>query len=321
MSRRQRYLLGGLAALLFALTYTPFLAPPVKSTVPAPLAAQNMAEFWRPVDVGSADLFNGPWGAAFAPDPAATYTFVDAKTHGASPGLSVRAPNGVEWSVKQGDEGPVEPTLSRILSAVGYHQPPVYYLRSFTLSRGDRVEQAAGGRFRPKLKIIREDGDWSWQQNPFVGTPPYQGLLVMLLLFNSSDVKNSNNSIYKLREPREGASRWFVARDIGSSLGETGRLDARGSDPDLFDRQPFITGVRSGFVEFGGYRGWHQELFRNRITVADVHWACALLGQLSDQQWLDAFRAGGYAPEIRTRFIRRIKAKITEGLTLDTSRH
>ena len=48
-----------------------------------------------------------------------------------------------EW-----DEGPVEVALSRVLSAVGYHQPPVYYLSSFMMSdpAGSRVE--GGGRFR-----------------------------------------------------------------------------------------------------------------------------------------------------------------------------
>jgi hypothetical protein len=37
---------------------------------------------------------------------------------------------------------------------------------------------------------------------------------------------------------------------------------------------------------------------------------------LTDQQWQDAFRAGGYAPELANRFIRRFKQKIDEGLAL-----
>jgi hypothetical protein len=137
------------------------------------------------------------------------------------------------------------------------------------------------------------------------------------MIFNSSDVKNTNNSIYKLAEPREGAARWLVVRDLGSALGETGRLDAREGDPDLFEQQPFITGVRNGFVEFGGYHGWHQELFRSRITPSDVKWACALLGRLSDDQWAGAFRAGGYPPAVAARFIRGIKKKIEQGRALN----
>lgn len=298
--------------MLFAMVYAPFIAPPVKPTTPPGVAEREMAELWQPNDVRSADLFNGPWGAELAPDPDATYTFLEPKKHGASPGLSARDPKGLEWSVKQGNEGPIEPTVSRVLSAIGYHQPPVYYLPSFNLLRGTQIERAPGGRFRPKSKLLKEDGEWSWQQNPFVGTPQYQGLLAVLLLFNSSDIKNANNSIYELAEPREGASRWYVVRDVGAALGETARLDAARGNPELFERIPFITGVRHGFVEFN-YHSWHQELVSERITPADVRWACERLGQLSDQQWTDAFRAGGWAPDVADRFIRRIKAKIQEG--------
>jgi hypothetical protein len=37
---------------------------------------------------------------------------------------------------------------------------------------------------------------------------------------------------------------------------------------------------------------------------------------LTDRQWKDAFRAGGYPPELADRFIRRFKQKIDEGLTI-----
>jgi hypothetical protein len=318
LSRRSRWLLGGAAGLLFAMAYAPFIAPPVKPVGPPGVTAVDMSQFWNPVDTAAADLFNGPWGEAYAPDPESTYVFVEAKIKGASPGMTVEDASGRAWSVKQGREASVEPTLSRVLSALGYHQPPVFFLRSFVLSRDGRIARAEGGRFRPKIPGFREAGDWSWQQNPFVGTPPYQGLLVVLLLFNSSDLKNDNNSIYELAEPRESASRWFVVRDIGAALGETARIDPPRGNPDLFEQAPFITGVRDGFVEFA-YEGWHQELVRRRITPADVAWACTRLAQLSDRQWGDAFRAGGYDPNTADRFIRRIKLKIAEGRRLELS--
>jgi hypothetical protein len=228
LSRRQRWLLGGVAALLFALAHTPFIAPPVRPTVPASADAGDLSQFWRPVDIEAADLFYGPWGAAFAPDPDATYTFLEPKRSGNSPGMTVR-------------------------------EAPVYHLPSFLVLRDGRVDRVEGGRFRPKLDGVEESGSWSWQQNPFVGTPPYQGLLVLLMILNSSDIKNANNSIYELSEPREGATRWFVVRDLGASLGETARLDPPRGDPDRFERVPFITSITDGFVRFN-YRGWHQEL-------------------------------------------------------------
>ena len=314
--RDQRLKKTILITFVLAAANIPFIVVSIRPTVTPAVAQQQMAELWRePTDISSIDLFNGPWGAAASPDPNATYSFVKAKLHGNSPGLTARDSKGIEWSVKQGAEGPIEVTFSRVLSAIGYHQPPVYFLPSFALERGGRVEQAPGGRFRAKHDALAEMGNWSWQQNPFVGTKPYQGLLVVLLLFNSSDLKDSNNTVYALTSPREGSMRWYVVRDVGSALGETAKLDAKEGDPDLFERLRFVTGVRNGFVDFN-YHGWHQELFNNRITPDDVRWACAWLAKLSDAQWHDAFRAGRFDVALADRFIRRIKAKIDEGLLL-----
>ncbi|HKA02065.1 MAG TPA: hypothetical protein VKE70_36390 [Candidatus Solibacter sp.] len=275
-----------------------------------------MAELWQAANKAeAADTFNGPWGAELPPDPKAVFTFIRSKTHGNSPGLTVRDPEGTEWSVKQGPEGPVEVTVSRVLSAVGYHQPPVYYLKSMAVDHGSWVERASGGRFRPHIKSFKQVGEWSWQQNPFVGTRPYQGLLVILMVFNASDLKNSNNSLYELKQGREGARRWFVVRDLGAALGDTGRLDPRRGDPDIFERLSFVTGVSNGFVKFNNH-GFHQELLRDRITTEDVRWACNLLARLNDGQWEGAFRAGGFQADVAQRFIRRIKEKVHEGQQL-----
>jgi hypothetical protein len=39
-----------------------------------------------------------------------------------------------------------------------------------------------------------------------------------------------------------------------------------------------------------------------------------LLSRLSDDQWQDAFRAGGYNPEQTARYVAKMKAKIAQGL-------
>ena len=91
-------------------------------------------------------------------------------------------------------------------------------------------------------------------------------------------------------------------------------LDAPRGDVDVFEKTPFITGVVNGRVTFD-WRGRHDALI-NDITPADVRWICARLQRLSDAQWRDAFRAGGYTPEDTARFIRRLKQKIAEGLAL-----
>ena len=307
-----RFILPTMLAL-----YYPGCAPTVEPTMPAANAV--VAELWqspRAESMATRDLFYGPWGKEHAPDPRATYTFIARKQHGTNPGMTVRDPQGREWQVKQpphtiqGAEGPVEVVLSRVLSAVGYHQPPVYFLPSLTVRDAAGTHVEPGGRFRLKEASIKSDATWSWQQNPFVGTRPYGGLLVILAMFGSSDLKNDNNALYDVRNPRGGPARWYVVRDLGTALGETGRFAPRRGDPDVFERQPFILDVQDGFVRFH-YRGWHQELFR-QITPADLAFAVDLLDELTGQQWRDAFRAGGYPSRTAARFIARLQQRIDE---------
>jgi hypothetical protein len=304
---------------LVTAVYYPVCAARVEPTMPPSEAP--LAEFWEaPTNIASRDLFYGPWGSELAPNPTDIYTFVERKHQGTNPGMTVQDALGREWHVKQpphndeGDEGPTEVTLSRVLSALGYHQPPVYYLPSLTFrdARGTHVEP--GGRFRLTEKSMKHIGTWSWQQNPFVGMRPYQGLLVILMMFNSSDVKNENNALYKVKQPEGGPKQWYVVRDLGMALGETARLAPQRGDLAIFEREPFITDVKDGFVQFN-YHGWHHELFK-RISPDDVTWASGWLGQLSDRQWSDAFRAGGYEPAVADRFIRRLHQKIAEGRRL-----
>ena len=294
--------------------YVPFCAP-----VPEPVTTRSIKveSLWKPPDdVASINLYDGPWDRSHAPDPFAVYALVEHKHTGTNPGLTVIDERGRQWSVKQapphgaGAEGPIEVVLSRVLSAVGYHQPPLYYLPSFVYRDdwGTRIE--GGGRFRLKEKTLKDRGEWSWQRNPFVGTQPYQGLLVMLLLFNSSDLKNTNNTLYEHRVG-DMTEPWYVVRDLGTALGRTGRWAPRRGDATRYARDPFIVGVHDGIVEFG-YQGWHQELIRNRISVADVHWAAARLGSLSDRQWRDAFLAGGFTPGAAEPFIAAVKDRIAQ---------
>ena len=305
--------------VVFAM-YMPTCVPrAVLPTVPE--GDVRVAELWeRPLDIWSQDLFFGPWGPERAPDPDATYTFIEKKRGGVNPGMTVRDPLGRVWKVKQPAldgrlaEGPIEVVLSRVLSAVGYHQPPVYYLRAFTVTDASGTRRTLGGRFRLDDPSLKDVGEWSWQQNPFVGTRPYQGLLVILLMFNSSDLKNSNNTLYKFRHA-DRVDRWYVVRDIGTALGGTGRITPPRGEIERFERHGFIEGVENGFVNFE-YHGWHQELIRGRITPHDVEWACSLLDDLTDSQWREAFLAGGYEPVLSDRFIRRLQAKVREGLAL-----
>jgi hypothetical protein len=297
-------------------------AAEIHPTVSPPIAASRIAELWEaPADISTLDLLNGPWGAAHAPDAHDTYTFLRKKRKGTNPGVTVRDSQGREWHVKQGVEAQPEVLLSHVLSAVGYHQPPVYYLPSFTLTDESGQHTAPGGRFRLHDKTLKDRGEWSWDQNPFVGTQPYQGLLVILVMFNSADLKNENNTLYEVKRRHEEPENWFVVRDLGSSLGEVGRFNPKENKPDVFERLGFITGVSGGFVGFA-YHGVHGNLVDHRIRPDDVRWASRLLAELTDEQWQDAFRGAGYMPSVANRFIRKVRQKIEDGQRLrpETSR-
>jgi hypothetical protein len=288
-------------------------------------AAQPMGAAQEQVDLAplwiepgpDRDLFHGVGGARLAPDPDATYRVIEIKVGGFSEGYDVVDEAGREWSAKFPPEAPTEVVASRILWGLGYHQPPIYFLSEWTATHAVTPNPQLPGRFRekePDLHGLEDEGDWSFYDNPFNGTRQMAGLIVLQALLGNSDLKDSNNSLFELDEPLEGASTWYVVRDVGHTFGRTGVFDAPGGDVDVFERTAFILGVDGDRVMLE-YQGKHSQLFED-IRIDDVRWICERLAALSDTQWDDAFRAGGYPPPIADRFIASLKQKIADGLAL-----
>jgi hypothetical protein len=184
----------------------------------------------------------------------ASFAFVARDTSGWSPGFDVRSEDGTDWRVKLGPEAQSEVVSSRVLWAIGFHRPPTYFLERWALTGIESGPQPPG-RFRPSLANRKVTGDWSWYENPFVGSRAFGGLIVANLILNSWDWKTSNNKIH-------------------------------------------------GRPEFD-YRGSYRDVIET-VTSADVRWVCGLLNRLSDEQWRDAFRAGGYDPEQTGRYLTQI---------------
>ena len=286
----------------------------------------DVGQLWvEPRDLESRDLFYGVGGASLAPDRSAVYELVAVDNSGYSAGYDVRDPQGTHWSVKLGIEAQPELVASRVLWAVGYHQPLVYVLTHWTLAEQQQQSSHGLARFRREPPNHKVGADWSWYQNPFVTTQAFRGLVVASLILNNWDWKTSNNKIYDVVEG-DRTRRMFVVRDLGASLGKTSfpsllkwtpfRAMAQGSRNDIvdFEEQGFIKGVEDGRVQFD-YRGIHTPLV-NMLTVEDVVWTCKLMARISDQQWRDAFRAAGYEEAEQRRYIAKLKSKISEGLAL-----
>jgi hypothetical protein len=239
----------------------------------------------------------------------------------------VKDSTGRLWSVKLGVEAQSEVTASRILWAMGFPQPVTYYVRQFTLS-GTDAGVKTNARFRTDVDQWRPAGEWSWYENPFVGTQPFRGLVVAQLVLNNWDMKTSNNRLYEATDPSATPRRQFVVRDVGSSLGHSKQfrlfalLGTRGiqgskNNIDDFERQGFIERVEGDKVYFD-YRGLNQPLV-DTVTVPDVIWACEQLAKIPDAHWQAAFQAGAYPQTDADRYINKIKAKISQGLALKTA--
>lgn len=270
-----------------------------------------MAELWvEPGNIAARDLFWGAGGRALAPRNGATFKFKEEKVGGYSPGLTVEDADGREWSAKQGPEAQTEVVASRIYWAVGYHQPPTYFVAEWNVDGGPSPGRQNSARFRPEIgKVIN---DWSLHQNPFVGTQPYRGLIALTVILNNWDIKPSQNKIYEFDTPRGGARRWYVMRDLGATFGRPKWPDGSRNDPDDFEKHPFILGFDGDRPRFAD-QGRHDELL-TQLRRRDVRWISERLARITDRQLADAFRAAGYSDQIAGRFIARLKAKIAEGL-------
>ena len=311
---------GAVACLVVACVSTACARPTISSSPinqPAPQVA--VTELWsEPTDIAERDLFWGGSRRAEAPPTDDPYTVLSLDKTGYSRGYNVKGPDGREWDVKVGDEVQTEVVLSRILWALGYYQPQTFYMTGWQLA-GNWDNEGEPARFR--LRSDHEsDGEWAWLENPFAGTRPLQGLVAINLVLNNWDFKTSNNRVYRLRDDKAEPAKRYVVQDLGASLGKPrGLPHYRGTRNDVedYEKLTLIRKIDGSKVELD-YKGQHTDVLK-KLTPADIVWGCELLNRLSDAQLDDAFRAADYPPEIRQRYITKIRSKIREGLALRTT--
>lgn len=293
------------------------------------------AVLWRdPGPVESLDLFYGPGGREHAPDPDGTYTFVQEVTNrrknGRSPKFDVHDEQGVEWRVKLGHEPQSETAATRLLWAAGYLADEDYYLPEFkvtgliTLRHGRKWTSGDGTVRNARLERRRERGkseEWSWFDNPFLGTKELNGLRVMMALLNNWDLKTQNNSVIDV-----GDERHYLVSDVGCTFGKTGNEFTRSvSKLEDYSRSPFIESTTSETVDFvmhsrpsfilavavPYYRDrTRMERIAQDIPRADARWIGQRLGRLSRRQIEDSFRAAGYTDEELDRYTAVVQERI-----------
>ena len=305
--------LGVIAVACVAVSCTqPLVQTPDARRSPSP----SMVQLWaNPTDLDQRDLLWGAGRSGNAPSTRTMYTVLKKDDTGFSRGYDVADPDGRKWRIKVGEEAQPEVVLSRILWALGYYQPETYYVTKWQLAGQWELEgQPARFRFESDHK---SDGEWDWRDNPFAGSTPLHGLIVINYLLNNWDLKKTQNRIYVLHDTKAEPMRRYVVQDLGASLGKPRTLPlpiGSRNDVDGFERVDLVKKIDGPEVTLD-YRGQHRELLRD-ISIADVVWACELMNRLSDAQLDDAFEAGGYPPNIRERYIRKIRAKLQEGLDL-----
>jgi hypothetical protein len=176
----------------------------------------------------------------------------------------------------------------------------------------------------------KKTSDWNWRKNPFIGKREFNGLRVMMALISNWDLKDENNAVFANRN----GSQQYLVTDLGTSFGASGdRWTEVGSKNNLsaYEKSKFITKVTPTYVDFGFPRFppflyvfdlahyVHQVRLRwvgNRIPRDDAKWIGSLLGQLSTEQIVDAFRAGAYSPDEAAAFAKAVQSRIAELIQL-----
>ncbi|HEX4155839.1 MAG TPA: hypothetical protein VHY48_09510 [Acidobacteriaceae bacterium] len=302
-------------------------------------AEVHNASLWQdPGDIAAKDMFYGAGGKNG--QPMSPFRFTSEDTNGTNPKFNVTDRNGANWRVKLGTESKPEVVASRLLWAVGYYVNDDYLLhvatiRGLRMKRGKNLthngDQVINARFERKPGAETKVAIWQWKNNPFRDTREFNGLRVMMAVLNNWDLKDVNNAVYT--DKRTG-HQIFLVSDIGATFAtntlEMSHTKDKGNVQSYIDSK-FITHTTPTTVDFatpgaptavllksGGVlakdyldrKGF--EWIGDNIPRDDARWIGSLLGQLSHQQLVDAFRAGDFTPEETNEYITVLESRIAQ---------
>lgn len=296
------------------------------------------AVLWHdPGNIRNRDLYYGPGSKERAPAP--PFHFIKEVKEGGMPKFEVEDARGVKWRVKLGPEAQAETAATRLVWAAGYNAEESYYFNRARvdgmrpLSRGQKYVQGdsvLGARFEPRRKNVERGKQWDWNKNPFKNTRELNGLKTMMVILNNWDTFKKNNRV--LRDKDSGEAKYTVT-DLGATFGAVGGFGTHRSKSNVqdFERDRYVRKVdKNGKVHFD-YDLKPKKLgllsvvylpyfFRQRkatnamqkVPAEHAAWIGSMLGQLSDNQLRDSFRAAGYDRATTERFVRTMRSRINE---------
>ena len=261
----------------------------------------------QPTDITTRNLLLGAGGEAMKPD-IRQITFIEQKEGGYSTKYRVRDAAGNEWVAKIGKEAQPDTSANRLLWAIGYETEIAYLFPHLTIEGKGMFENV---RLEARPKDVKRIGNWKWDDNQFKSTPEFQGLKIMMVMINNWDMKDDNNEILASKSEGADSTLRYIISDLGGSFGKTGGIISRSRNkPSDYVKATFIEKVNGNDIDFK-YSGKNKKLFEN-LTTADARWLSNLLGQLSDEQIKDAFRAANYSAEEVDQLAMAFKDRINE---------
>ncbi len=280
-----------------------------------------------------ADLRFGPGGREGAPK--APFTFIEEHLSGSQPCVSVRDANGRLWRVKWGSEVRPEAFAVRLAHALGYFAEVTHYIDDGVIDGVKELTRAKGCidaecRFREArfeledrdVRMLFDEHSWSWDDNPFIGTPQLSGLKLLVMLVSNWDTKDrrdvargSNTAIFE-RGARWAREARYLITDWGGAMGKWGtNVVSRGRwDPDGFEAQTpqFVTGIRDDGIVTFGYVGQRTADVAYDIPIDHVRWFYKYAARLTDAHLREGLMASGATDDEAARFARAILDRIEQ---------
>jgi len=308
----------------------------VQGQTPAKDSSSVAPAIWHDSgDIKSKDLLNGPGGEKDRPQLPLKVLKED--RGGQNSKFDVEDANGTKWKAKLGIEAQPEVVATRLLWAIGYFTNENYFIPNLEvkdlpahLHRGQghviSPGHLDGARLQRHRGNEKKEANWNWRHNPFVNTREFNALRVMMALLSNWDLKDENNAIFT---DKEGQQQYLVT-DVGTAFGASGKHWTEAASKNNlkeYRKAKFISRVTPDYLDFNFPRRppllhllvlpsyihqVHMRWVGNRVPRADAKWLGSLLVQLSQDQILDAFRAGGYPPEKAAAFTKVMQNRIAE---------